>query len=102
MRAANTLVGDRQETRAVGRDAKPRHAAEIAMRGFQDQAAAKRQRAKARALGLARIEGFDRLGADRDLLNVIGRARGLRRRRNQRERKDGQQGRATGRKAVQG
>ncbi len=96
------LVGDRQETRAVGGNAKPRHAAEIGMRGFQDQSAAKRQRAKARARRLARVEGFDRLGADRDPLNIISRARRLRRRRNQRERKEGQQGRTAGSKTVQG
>ena len=73
------LVGDRQEPRAVGPNAKPRHTAEVGMRGFQDQPTTKRQRTKARAIGLARIEGFDRLGSDCDLLNIIGRARWLRR-----------------------
>ena len=88
------LVGDRKETLAVGRDAQPRDAAEIAMRGFQDQPAAEYERAEARARGLARVERLDRLRADLDPLDIIGGARRLRRGRDQRERKDGQKGRA--------
>jgi hypothetical protein len=71
------------------------------MRGIEHQPAAKLQRTEPPASGFARIERLDRLGADFDSLDRIAVARRLRRRRDQREREDGQQGRSAGQANVQ-
>jgi hypothetical protein len=88
--------------RAVGRDAKPRQAAEILVGGFEHQTAAEGQCTEPRFLRVARIEALDRLGVDFDAVSrEIGDARRLRHRRDQRERQDGCEGRGAGQVPLQ-